>query len=68
MTESDQKVDNKFDQVEDFKWLKPEQNPNWSILEPSSRVKDDLWTQAVPGKAGKGPHDILRALGINIQS
>ena len=68
MTETDQGITNMFDQIDDFKWLKPEQNPNWSVLNQSSRVTETLWTEAVPGKAGKGAQDILRALGVHQQS
>lgn len=68
MTETDKQVTNMFDQIDDFKWLKPEQNPNWSVLEQSSRVPETLWTEAVPGRAGKGPQDILKMLGIQQQS
>lgn len=64
MTATDTSVKNLYDQVDDFKWLKPEQNPNWSVLDSASRVHDSIWSEAVPGKAGKGPQDILRAIGI----
>jgi hypothetical protein len=34
---------NQWDQVDDFKWLKAEQSPHWSILAEESRVKDEVW-------------------------
>jgi hypothetical protein len=29
---------NKWDQVNDFNWLRQQQSPNWSIIDPSERV------------------------------
>jgi len=62
MTETDRQATNHFDQVDDFKWLKAEQNPNWSVLRPDERVGEDVWADVVPGKAGAGHGDILRAV------
>ncbi|KAI9738363.1 MAG: hypothetical protein M1834_008866 [Cirrosporium novae-zelandiae] len=34
---------NLYDQVDDFKWLKAEHSPNWSLLEPQNAVIDSIW-------------------------
>lgn len=51
-----------FDQVDDFKWLKPEPNPNWTTLDPTHRVTEDVWIDIVPGRAGFDQSDILKAV------
>jgi hypothetical protein len=56
---------NQWDQVDDFKWLKMEHSPNWSILPEENRLGEDIWTDVVPGGPGVGLEDILRKIGIN---
>ncbi|EFQ27522.1 tubulin binding cofactor C [Colletotrichum graminicola] len=58
---------NQWDQVDDFKWLKSEPSPNWSILPEEQRLADEIWTKVVPGERGKDLHDILEAVGVSKQ-
>ncbi|OLN96129.1 Tubulin-specific chaperone C [Colletotrichum chlorophyti] len=58
-------VKNQWDQVDDFKWLKSEPSPNWSILPEEKRLAEEIWTKTVPGERGKDLHDILKAVGIS---
>ncbi|KAI3528959.1 tubulin binding cofactor C [Colletotrichum filicis] len=55
---------NQWDQVDDFKWLKSEPSPNWSILPEEKRLAEEIWTKVVPGERGKDLHDILKAIGV----
>lgn len=55
---------NQWDQVDDFKWLKAEKSPNWSVLPEEERLAEDVWTKSVPGEQGKDMHDILKTVGI----
>ncbi|KAI1150011.1 tubulin-specific chaperone C [Nemania diffusa] len=64
MNESTPPQTNQWDQVDDFKWLKDEASPNWSILPEESRIADDVWQNTVCGKAGMSTDDILRELKI----
>ncbi|KAL0939681.1 Tubulin-specific chaperone C [Colletotrichum truncatum] len=57
-------VKNQWDQVDDFKWLKSEPSPNWSVLPEEQRLSEEIWTRTVPGERGKDLHDILKAVGI----
>jgi len=57
-------VENQWDQVDDFKWLKAEHSPNWSILPRAQRLKEDIWTETVPGGPGAGLDDILKEVKI----
>lgn len=68
MMDSDKTVRNQYDQVDDFKWLKAQASPNWRVLEPSKRVKDEVWRDVVPGAPGTGSEDILRAVGVSTLS
>ncbi|KAK4981391.1 hypothetical protein LTR66_010030 [Elasticomyces elasticus] len=62
MTENDTRTENNWDQVDDFKWLKSEPSPNWSIL--SKHVDEHVWRDIVPGAPGKGLGDILHAVNL----
>ncbi|PQE32443.1 tubulin binding cofactor c protein [Rutstroemia sp. NJR-2017a WRK4] len=57
-------VQNQWDQVDDFKWLKAEHSPNWSVLPEEERLSDSIWTSVVPGGPGVGLDDILKKVGI----
>ncbi|KAK2003964.1 tubulin binding cofactor C [Colletotrichum falcatum] len=60
-------VKNQWDHVDDFKWLKSEPSPNWSVLPEEQRLADDIWTKVLPGERGKDLHDILEAVGVSRQ-
>ncbi|KAL5354141.1 hypothetical protein ACLOAV_000226 [Pseudogymnoascus australis] len=62
---SEEPVDNHWDQVDDFKWLKAEKSPNWSVLVESERLPDAIWTTVVPGKPGMAAEDILKQVGTS---
>jgi len=65
MISGETSVQNQWDQVDDFKWLKAEHSPNWSILPDEQRLREEVWTTVVPGGPGVGLDDILRKIGIN---
>jgi hypothetical protein len=62
--QKDGQVENFYDQVDDFKWLKAEHSPNWSVMEAAKRVKDAVWKDIVPGGPNTGLEDILKAVGL----
>lgn len=51
-------------QVEDFEWIKPEPSPNWSLLSPDDAVPEGVWAEIVPGGPGWSLDDILRAINL----
>ncbi|KAF2758155.1 tubulin-specific chaperone c [Pseudovirgaria hyperparasitica] len=53
---------NMWDQVDDFKWLKAEQSPNWSILPDEERLKEGIWEGVVQGGPNIGLDQILEAV------
>ncbi|PKS11243.1 hypothetical protein jhhlp_003004 [Lomentospora prolificans] len=57
--------ENKWDQVDDFKWLKADHSPNWSILPESGRLSGSFWTEWVAGGAEVRVADILNKGGIS---
>lgn len=64
MLKSDQEAPtNQWDQVDDFKWLKAEASPNWSVLPEDQRVAEDVWTNVVRGNPSYSTDDILRKVG-----
>ncbi|EPE02387.1 tubulin-specific chaperone c [Ophiostoma piceae UAMH 11346] len=54
---------NQWDQVDDFKWLRAEPSPNWSVLPEAERLPESVWTDAVRG-TGRSTEDVLKAVGI----
>jgi hypothetical protein len=54
----------KWDQVEDFKWIKPEPSPNWSLLSDNDSVSEEVWGEMVPGGPCWSLEDILRATKV----
>ncbi|KAI5467069.1 tubulin binding cofactor C-domain-containing protein [Mariannaea sp. PMI_226] len=63
-TEADQAIENQWDQVDDFKWLKADHSPNWAILPEEERLSNELWTKVVPGAPGVSVDESLKKLGI----
>ncbi|KAH8426830.1 putative tubulin-specific chaperone c [Aspergillus melleus] len=57
-------TEDRWNQVEDFKWIKPEPSPNWSLLGGDDAVPEEVWAEIVPGGPGWSLEDILRATNI----
>ncbi|MCJ1256371.1 hypothetical protein MMC24_004192 [Lignoscripta atroalba] len=55
---------NQYNQVGDFKWLKAEHSPNWSILSQEDTVQEEVWRDIVPGGPGFSLDDILKTTGV----
>jgi hypothetical protein len=59
---------NQWDKVQDFKWLRSEPSPNWSVLPQEERLGEEVWRGVVPGGGkGKGVGDILQAVGVKTE-
>lgn len=54
-----------WDQVDDFKWLKNEPSPNWSIIPEDKRLPADVWTKDVLSNPSLSTDDILRKVGVS---
>ncbi|KAL4921806.1 tubulin binding cofactor C-domain-containing protein [Aspergillus aurantiobrunneus] len=57
-------AEDRWSLVEDFKWIKPEPSPNWSLLGQDAGVPEEVWTEIVPGGPGWSSDEILRAVNI----
>jgi hypothetical protein len=55
---------NQWDQVDDFKWLKADHSPNWSIMPAADQIQGDFWVDKVGGKADDGVPSLLHVAGI----
>ena len=51
-----------WSQVDDFKWLRSEQSPNWGVIPEKERVGEEVWRKLlakVPkGEEGEGEVDL----------
>jgi hypothetical protein len=64
LKDDDREVTNQWQEVDDFKWLRAEPSPNWSVLEESKRVAEGIWRDIVPGGPGMSTGDVLKAAGV----
>ncbi|PGH03273.1 hypothetical protein GX51_04143 [Blastomyces parvus] len=55
---------NFWDQVQDFKWIKVEQSPNWRLIKESERIPDDLWANTLSGGPGVSVDSMLKAAKV----
>ncbi|KAJ6000929.1 hypothetical protein N7481_001338 [Penicillium waksmanii] len=53
-----------WNEVEDFKWIRPEPSRNWSLLGPGDVVPEEVWAEIVPGGPGWSLEDILHAIRL----
>lgn len=65
LTEKEERETNQWDQVDDFKWLKADHSPNWSVMPEEERLALDIWKNTVPGVPGLAVDDILKKVGID---
>lgn len=56
--------ENQWDRVDDFKWLKADHSPNWSVLPEEERLEGAFWTDEVSGKTEASAQEILKKAGI----
>jgi len=64
VSQNEEPARNQWDQVDDFKWLKAEHSPNWSVLPEEDRIPEHVWRDTVPGRPGLGAGDILKMVGV----
>jgi hypothetical protein len=55
---------NQWDQIDDFKWLKAEPSPHFSILPEEQRVTDEVWKDKVSGGQDMSLDDVLITVGV----
>ncbi|KAL2117430.1 hypothetical protein VTJ04DRAFT_7090 [Mycothermus thermophilus] len=64
LTEQEKKTPNLFDQVDDFKWLKATESPNWSLLPESEAIPESVWRKALAPSPEVDIDETLRTLGV----
>ena len=62
MAEDQRAETNQWDQVDDFKWLKSEPSPNWSVLPEDKRLSEAVLTDIVGSDSEID--EILHKVGI----
>ncbi|KAK8922597.1 Tubulin-folding cofactor C [Metarhizium anisopliae] len=62
--EGESPKENQWDQVDDFKWLKAGQSPNWTTLSDAEALDEALWTNVVPGQPGVSVEETLKKVDI----
>jgi hypothetical protein len=58
--------DNRWNEVDDFKWLKAEQSPNWSLIDQKDRFDASVWHSLSFSEASKAEatSSALQAFGV----
>ncbi|KAK1753086.1 tubulin binding cofactor C-domain-containing protein [Echria macrotheca] len=64
LSEKHEKEVNQWDQVDDFKWLKADHSPNWSILPEEERLGAEAWNKTLQGEPHEAVEDILKKMGV----
>ena len=54
---------NLWNQVEDFKWLKSEPSPHWSITKESARLDESFWSNDMENEDVEAK-SILKVAGL----
>lgn len=67
MLENDKQVENKWSDVDDFKWLRGEQSPHWSVLAPEKRVAEQVWRVIALDGPKTSVQNALDAVNMPIQ-
>lgn len=68
MVAEDGQVENMWENVDDFKWLRNEQSPNWDILKAEQRVSGEVWEKVTSGGEHVGTDEVLNAVGVSASS
>ena len=55
---------NLWNQIDDFKWLKAEPSPNWSIQPTEDLVPGETWQQVISGNSRGKLDDLLSATKV----
>ncbi|CAK7266280.1 hypothetical protein SEPCBS119000_001945 [Sporothrix epigloea] len=55
---------NQWDQVDDFKWLRSDASPNWSVMPEAERQPERVWVGIVAGAPEYSVAVVLKAVGI----
>jgi hypothetical protein len=64
LTDKEKGDTNLFDQVDDFKWLKVAESPNWSVLPETEIIPESVWKKALVAPPAMVVEDTLRTLGV----
>ncbi|KAJ4365641.1 hypothetical protein N0V83_008261 [Neocucurbitaria cava] len=63
MTAETRQAANQWDQIDDFKWLKAEPSPHFTLLPEAQRVQGEVWTEKV-GSGRTSLDDTLKAVRV----
>ena len=55
---------NQWNQIDDFKWLKAEPSPHFTILPENERISENVWRGVVPEVSDTSLDDTLEALHV----
>jgi hypothetical protein len=58
------RINNQYDQIDDFKWLKAGPSPHFSVLPEAERIDEEAWKITVPSGRDPSLDDILRAVAV----
>lgn len=64
MTDAENADGNQWNQVDDFKWLKASESPNWRAMPEEERLSQEIWTKVVPGRPGANAAETLAEVGM----
>lgn len=64
MTPDMAQSENQWNQIDDFKWLKAEQSPHFTILPEPERVAEEVWKNVLSSGDDVSLDAILKDVGV----
>lgn len=64
MTPDMAQSENQWNQIDDFKWLKAEPSPHFSILPDDERVAEEVWKDKLSSSDDMSLDAILKDVGV----
>ena len=56
---------NQWDQIDDFKWLKAEPSPHFTLSSEPQRIQDATWKERLSGRDDVSLDEILEACKVS---
>ena len=61
---SDVETGDQWKEVDDFKWLRNEASPNWSVLDSAHRVQESTWRDVKGVASAEIVENVLNMVGV----
>jgi hypothetical protein len=64
MTPEIEQSPNQWNQIDDFKWLKAEPSPHFSLIPEAERISEEIWSEKISGDRNASLNDTLEVFRV----